>query len=536
MIRRSVAAADVDSLAHGEAGARSQPLAATLALVLLLLLGLPLAVWLDLRNLSENLLQQQVEEIGHIIDDVRNFYATSVVGHLTDGSVLPTDPKNTAAAIPIPATFSIELGHMITDRDASVTYRFVSDFPFKTRAPHKLDAFEHGALETFRSNAATRVIEVAGSIFDRSVRMATPVIMGPTCVACHATHPDSPKRDWKVGDVRGIQVVTMYQPIATNVFAFKYLLFYFVFAASVCTFIMIMQKRQSSLIQGLNRELAGANEFLAGISMKISKYLSPQVYKSIFTGEKDVAITTERKKLTIFFSDIKDFTATTERMQPEDLTALLNEYLTEMSNIALEHGGTVDKFVGDAILVFFGDPETKGIEEDARACLRMAVTMQRRLSELDLRWRERGIEHPFHVRMGINTGYCNVGNFGSKDRMDYTIIGAEANLAARLQSIAEPGKVVLSYETYALVSDMVRARELEPISMKGISRDVIPYVVDEIEGVAAHAGVIKEHRQGLNFFLDVESLDPKDVQEARQVLRDALSAIDRFAAEPAAHS
>ena len=527
MITRSIDAANADPAAAAEPGARPQPLAATLALVILLLLGLPLAVWLDLRNLSESLLRRQVDEIGHIIDDVRNFYATNVVGHLLNSGQAPTGPGGMSADIPIPATFSIELGHLISDRNDSVAYRFVSDFPFKNRAPHKLDAFEQQALETFRSQATPRVVEVSGSIFDRSVRMATPVVMGATCVACHATHPDSPKRDWKVGDVRGIQVVTMYQPLVANIFAFKYLLFYFVFAASACAFFIIMQKRQSGLIQGLNHELADANEFLAGISMKISKYLSPQVYKSIFTGEKDVAITTERKKLTIFFSDIKDFTATTERMQPEDLTALLNEYLTEMSNIALEHGGTVDKFIGDAILVFFGDPETKGVEEDARACLRMAVAMQRRLSQLDLRWRERGIENPFHARMGINTGYCNVGNFGSKDRMDYTIIGAEANLAARLQSIAEPGKVVLSYETYALVSDMVRARAMEPISMKGISRQVIPYVVDEIEGVSEHAGVIKEHRRGLNFFLDVESLDRNGVQETKQLLRDALSALDK---------
>ena len=91
------------------------------------------------------------------------------------------------------------------------------------------------------------------------------------------------------------------------------------------------------------------------------------------------------------------------------------------------------------MLIFFGDPETKGEAEDAAACLRMAIEMQRRIAELNAKWRNEGIENPFRVRMGINTGFCNVGNFGSSDRMDYTIIGAEANLAARLQSIAEPG-------------------------------------------------------------------------------------------------
>ena len=195
--------------------------------------------------------------------------------------------------------------------------------------------------------------------------------------------------------------------------------------------------------------------------MKIAKYLSPQIYKSIFSGQKDAAIATERKKLTIFFSDIEDFTATTERLQPEDLTALLNEYLTEMSAIALQarrHRRQVHR--RRASWCSSATPTRKGVEEDAKACLRMAVDMQQRLAQLNRMWRERGIEQPFRARMGINTGYCNVGNFGSDDRMDYTIIGAEANLAARLQSIAEPGGIVLSYETYALVRDLVRARPL----------------------------------------------------------------------------
>src|SRR5262249_7819497 len=138
-------------------------------------------------------------------------------------------------------------------------------------------------------------------------------------------------------------------------------------------------------------------------------------------------IHTKRKKLTIFFSDIKDFTSATERLQPEELTTLLNQYLDEMSRIALRHGGTIDKFIGDAILVFFGDPESRGESDDARAALRMAVAMRHRLAELTVLWVDRGITRPFQVRMGINTGYCNVGNFGSSDRMDYTIIGVEAN-------------------------------------------------------------------------------------------------------------
>jgi class 3 adenylate cyclase len=205
----------------------------------------------------------------------------------------------------------------------------------------------------------------------------------------------------------------------------------------------------------------------------------------------------------------------------------LNEYFTEMSAIALKHGATVDKFIGDAMLLFFGDPETKGVTEDARACLMMAIDMQRRLSQLNAGWRKRGIEQPFRARMGINTGFCNVGNFGSEDRMDYTIIGAEANLAARLQSIAEPGGIVLSYETYALVRDLVRAKPMAPIQMKGISREIVPYVVEGlVSELEQRANVISEHATGVDLFLDLEVIDKAAAQRTRRLLEEALAALE----------
>ncbi|MER9133417.1 adenylate/guanylate cyclase domain-containing protein [Mesorhizobium sp. M0768] len=499
------------------------------AAVVIGLVGLPVAAWLDLRDLSERMLRRQASEISRIIDEMRGFYGSDVVGRVlqANGAVTAThNYRDVPGAIPIPATLSIELGKRISAHDGSVKYRFVSDLPFKGRAPHQLDAFERNAILALRANPKEPIIEVSGSLFDRQVRAAAPVIMGQVCVTCHNSHPDSPKTDWKVGDVRGIQEISVNQPIAANVLTFKYLLLYFGFAAAAGLTFILLQRRQSALIQGINKELSEANDFLAAISLKIAKYLSPQIYKSIFSGQKDVTIATERKKLTIFFSDVKDFTAIVERLQPEDLTLLLNEYFTEMSTIALKHGGTVDKFIGDALLVFFGDPETQGVEEDARACLRMAVDMQRRLEQLNRVWHDRGVERPFRARMGINTGYCNVGNFGSDDRMDYTIIGAEANLAARLQSIAEPGGICLSYETYALVRDLVRARPLAPIAMKGISREVVPYEVEGLLGeLAQRPQVISEHATGLDLFLDVEAIDENGVERAKKRLSEALLAL-----------
>jgi len=499
-------------------------------LVLLLLAGLPVAVWLDLRSLSEHALHSQADELGAAINTMRSYYGQNVVGRVLN-STTPTQVihnyHDVVGAIPIPATLSIELGTAITSQGGNIGYRFFSDYPFLHRAPHAFDDFEKRALATLRQDPKARIYDISGSIFDRQIRMVTPVLMGVACVACHNSHPESPKRDWKVGDVRGLQEITIRQPIAANIFAFKYLLLYLLCAAAAGLAFIALQRRQAATIGGINRQLEETNGFLARLSAKLSKFLPPQLYRSLFSGDKDVVIATERKKLTIFFSDIVNFTATAERLQPEELTRLLNEYLSEMSAIAARHGGTVDKFIGDAMLVFFGDPDTKGVAEDAKAAVAMALEVQQRLAELDVNWRRGGIEQPFRARMGINSGYCNVGNFGSGDRMDYTIIGAEANLAARLQSIASPGGIVLSYETYALVRDLVSAHPLPAIAMKGISRPVVPYEVDGPTGeVGQRAQVISELGTGLDLFLDTAVIDDEGAKRARRALTEALAALD----------
>ncbi|WP_424627705.1 adenylate/guanylate cyclase domain-containing protein [Bradyrhizobium sp. SYSU BS000235] len=497
----------------------------------ILLALLPVAVWLDLTNLAEAALRRQATDLNSLVTSVRGYYGRNVVGRILahPGSTqVIHNYESVPGAVPIPATLSLELGRVISEQQQNITYRFVSDYPFKNRAPHQLDEFERKALESLRANPDQRIEDATRSLLSDSVRLVAPVIMGSACVSCHNVHPESPKQDWKVGDVRGIQEVMITQPIAANIFSFKYLLAYFALAAVSGLSFLGMQRRQALQIQNMNRELESNNDFLASLSMKISRYISPQIYKSIFSGQKDVVIHTERKKLTIFFSDIQNFTATTERLQPEQITQLLNEYFTEMSVIALAHGGTIDKFIGDAMLIFFGDPETKGERLDAQACLRMAWEMQRRLVELNAKWRSEGIEQPFKTRMGINSGYCNVGNFGSVDRMDYTIIGAEANLAARLQSIAEPGRIVISYETFALVSDVVAAHPLPAITMKGISREVIPYAVDNLLGASGDKGeVVVERMPGLDFYLDPSLIDAKEAERVRAILADAMAALEK---------
>jgi len=272
-----------------------------------------------------------------------------------------------------------------------------------------------------------------------------------------------------------------------------------------------------------SRLVSEKNQTLESLSSKLSRYLSPQLYRSIFSGEKNVEVASQRKKLTIFFSDIAGFTETTDLLESEELTILLNQYLREMSSIALEYGATIDKFIGDAIMLFFGDPETRGAREDATACVKMAIAMQQRMRDLQAAWRERGQEHVFQLRIGINTGYCTVGNFGSEDRVDYTIIGNEVNLTARLQTHADLGGILLAHETYALVKDTVLAEETGTITVKGFAKPVRTYRVVGLRDESEPLGrVIRQEQDGLLLIIDQQKLTGAGRADAIRVLREAV--------------
>ena len=231
-------------------------------------------------------------------------------------------------------------------------------------------------------------------------------------------------------------------------------------------------KAHEGLMKAVLEDAERKKEETERLSVNLAKYLPPQVHEAIFSGEFDTGITTKRRKLTIFFSDISNFTSTSEGLQPEDLTRYLNEYFSEMTDIALAHGATIDKYIGDAMMVFFGDPDSKGEQEDARACVKMALKMRDRISDLQDKWQKQGFADPFVIRMGMNTGYCNVGNFGSDQRLTYTIIGSEVNVAQRLEASAQPGGILMSYETYAHAQDLIEVEQLNSISMKGVKREI----------------------------------------------------------------
>lgn len=200
------------------------------------------------------------------------------------------------------------------------------------------------------------------------------------------------------------------------------------------------------------------------LAQKLSKYLDPQVYDSIFHGKKEVQLENTRKQLTVCFTDIVQFTPRAEKMEEKELSKWLNNYLNEMAKISIEFGGTLDKFIGDAVMIFFGDPESRGEKNDAINCVKMALQMQKKAREMEV-----------DVRIGIHTGLCTVGNFGSEQRMDYTIIGRPVNLAARLESNAQPGRILLSDYTHDLVKESILCMPNGEIQVKGIDRDIMTY-------------------------------------------------------------
>jgi class 3 adenylate cyclase len=288
------------------------------------------------------------------------------------------------------------------------------------------------------------------------------------------------------------------------------------------------KERYDTLYQSVIRQLdeqqtllSEKNQMLENLSGKLSKYLSPQVYSSIFVGTQTVEIASKRKKLTVFFSDIVGFTETTDNLEAEELSTILNRYLTEMSKIALEYGATIDKYIGDAMVLFFGDPETKGTKEDAKACVIMAVAMQRRMRELEQEWRDGGLDRPFQIRIGISTGFCTVGNFGSQDRMDYTIIGSGVNLAARLEASAEPGGILIAHETYSLAGDIVMAEEQPPLTVKGFDKPIHCYkIVGIYDDLIEEGKIIRKEQDGVKVVVD---LTKREKSGAIRVLEEVLS-------------
>lgn len=288
-----------------------------------------------------------------------------------------------------------------------------------------------------------------------------------------------------------------------------------------CAYALYAHTRMNKLI-GMTKQLEDEKVSYKLRAYKLSRYLSPTVWKAINEGREDM-LKTERKRVTVFFSDIRGFSSMSEELESETLTDILNTYLTEMSNIVNKYGGTIDKFMGDAIMVLFGDSESEGLKRDAMRCLSMAIDMRRKMKELQTRWYNQGIKNPLSIRMGINTGYCSVGSYGTSHYMDYTVLGTHVNLASRLETAAKPGEILISHETWSLVKDSIMCRDKGNIKVKGFTHPVKVYeVVDFRKDLGKDQSYFECNAEGFSMHMDLDKIRNYDKNAVLTQLKSAL--------------
>lgn len=225
----------------------------------------------------------------------------------------------------------------------------------------------------------------------------------------------------------------------------------------------------------LNRRLeARIEEQMAELvrTGELKRFLPQQVAESLLSGQLEPNERFERRKITALFADLVGFTDLSEALEPEELAQVLNEYLREMTAAAVAHGGALDNFVGDGLMVVFGAPVRSEDSAQALAAVRTALAMRHRVQELTARLRREGIPRDLQIRAGINMGHCTVGVFGSDVMRAYKAVGFAVNIASRLQAAADPSSILCGFRTYALVEDRVRALPRDPLVVKGTTRPV----------------------------------------------------------------
>ncbi len=236
-----------------------------------------------------------------------------------------------------------------------------------------------------------------------------------------------------------------------------------------------LRKAQQDLLE-LNRDLESkvkTQVFELEKYNELRRYLSPKLTDKILTSGQTFGAEPKRKFMTVVFTDIRGFSNITDSLESEELFQLLDRYLSEMIKIIYRHDGTLNKIIGDGLLIFFGDPIS--MEDHAERAVRMAVDMQRRVEVLLDEWRQFG--HELGIGIGVNTGYVTVGNIGSDIHRDYTVIGNQVNVAARLESVAKKGEILISQRTYSKVKDLFEIKEMGEIQVKGIHTPVKTYNV-----------------------------------------------------------
>jgi len=206
---------------------------------------------------------------------------------------------------------------------------------------------------------------------------------------------------------------------------------------------------------------------------RLKRFFSPQLAEAILTGGAEDPLKSHRREITVVFLDLRGFTAFAETAEPEEVMAVLREYHAEMGMLIVAHEGTLERFTGDGMMIFFNDPVV--VENPSERAVRMAVAMRQRVAELAVRWRKLG--HDLDFGVGIAQGYATIGAIGFEGRVDYGAIGSVTNLAARLCGEARPGQILVARRVYTAVEELIEAAPVGELALKGFSRPIPTYEI-----------------------------------------------------------
>ncbi|WP_348654008.1 adenylate/guanylate cyclase domain-containing protein [uncultured Psychrobacter sp.] len=266
---------------------------------------------------------------------------------------------------------------------------------------------------------------------------------------------------------------------------------------------------------------------MVSVISKLTRFVPQQIWQPIVKSNSEVQVANKRAKLSIMFSDIVGFTELSDSLSADNLADILNTYMEVMTDIANKHGAVLDKFIGDGMVCFFGEPNSRGVRQDALDCVAMAIDMRREMRSLRQKWRLMGFDG-LYVRIGITTGYCHVGNFGSSSRLNYTIIGREANRAARLEQAAGNDEILISQATYDYICHDYQCKYAISYKLKGFDDVIRAWQVLDPDADKDESSKWVDHTlPGFNLHLNFKDMKNYDYQEIRNRLNFALERIEK---------
>ncbi|MDH3900815.1 MAG: adenylate/guanylate cyclase domain-containing protein, partial [Gammaproteobacteria bacterium] len=387
--------------------------------------------------LTEKSAEQYAEQYLNALAQARSTYSSEVVARVRDHGIgISQDYRTHEGNIPFPATFSIILSKRISDVHLDIDTNLYSDSPWPWRIDGgPRDEFEKTALEHLRENLDQQsYVRITTNNGVRMMRYARPVIMQESCVGCHNSMESSPRKDWEVGEVRGVHAVSLTLPVISTVILERFsstslLMLGGTIISLLLLAIFIRELRRSLLlVEAYARETQATNLVLTKTNAAFSRFV-PHEFLGYLRKEKIIDVSlgdNAQKEMTVLFSDIRNFTTISEKLSPEENFIFINTYLAIMGPIVREHGGFIDKYIGDAIMALF--PQA----DDA---VKTAIAMLQQIP--DCGHGEYLNDSALRIGIGLNTGHLMLGTIGETDRMEGTVISDAVNLASRIEGLSK---------------------------------------------------------------------------------------------------